>query len=215
MMVVEERRPLMTAREGETMANLMNEQRKHAADLVERARLYDQNAIAMIEEVRKAANMGSAKAVSALQCICEYIKKNPVSHESSQAAQECLGRLKFYQNPPHIHLKALQLLPVVGEPADIGTACVILSRGPMLDKQRVSEIAECIGTEEGLQTFNQAYKAAGKSEILGPMSRYLDQHGIGFLCAGHCIGTGRKLQLTQSEDVPLSILGPEIGWEHG
>jgi len=191
-----------------------SEQRKHAAEIVERARLFDQNMIATIEEIRDAANRGSPKAVAGFQAILEYIKAHPVAHETSQAAQECLGRLKFYQNPPHIHLKALRLLPLVGEPTDIGTACAILSRGPRLDKSRVSNIAGCIGSEEGLAVFNQAYQSAGKGEVLGPMSRYLDEKGLGFLCAGHCIGMGSKLQLTQHENVPLSILGPEIGWEH-
>lgn len=48
-----------------------------AAELVERSRQGDQNAMATINEVRRSAGQGSAKAAKAFHHIMEYIKKNP------------------------------------------------------------------------------------------------------------------------------------------
>lgn len=188
------------------------QQAKGAEELVKRSRLFDQNAIAMISVVRQNAMQGDKTAKSAFDAIMHFIKKNPVKLPPNPDAAYILGILKHPDNSAEVILSHLEQLPYVGDPDDVLGACVILGRGRPLNNAAIAAFLECFADDITKQVFCFGLQNAG-TEKVSP-SAVPDEY-IGLLCAGHCIGMGRKIQLAKMKNVPLSTVSALIGWELG
>jgi hypothetical protein len=196
----------------------MTTQAQGAKQLVQRARAGDQNAMAMIAQVGSNARAGNQTARSAFSLIKQYISENPVQMTNSMGAevQEALGVLKEPSNHDHIGeiWEILCKLPIIGDGPLIQTACVILGNGPQWTKGKIKAVDNSlVGAEQNL--FRFGYDNSMDPKRIRPIAQKLSKESVGPLCAGHCIGTARRIQLARMPQVPVSVLSPEIGWELG
>jgi hypothetical protein len=205
----------LLATEGIEIMATPTTQNEGAMQLVERARAGDQNAMGMLSEIGKNAQLGNSRAKSAYSLIVEYCRTHPVNNAIMGAeAQEALGVLKQPDNPIDQILNVLCSLPVIGDPLCIQAACVLLANGPQWNKARTKQADQLLaGAERNL--FRFGVENSSDSSKIQPVAKTIPQQGIGFLCAGHCIGTARRIQLARLPQVPVSVLSPEVGWELG
>jgi hypothetical protein len=192
-------------------------QRQGAAELVSRARNYDQNAMAMLKEMADNAARGDSVAKSALVEVQSYIANHPAegpeegSPPSSDVAY-CLGVLKDPRNAPAAILKALATLPAAGTEEDVSTACAILAVGPPITEELVTAVLEAAGPWR--PTVLYGFQCAGDKDRLAGMNREVTPRGgSGHLCAGHCLGMARRIQEAAAGNV--SAIGADIAWELG
>jgi hypothetical protein len=190
-------------------------QKAGAEDLVKRSRLYDQNAMAMIAVIRENMLRGDPTAKSAFGYIVEYIRTHPVKSSLGVEALEMLGRLKEPRNSCVVVLDALMQLPHVGTPDDVGAACAILAQGPTLTDDKLGQLISCIQSTPEKNLFHYGYRNSGDSSAMKTALNSLDATGVGILCAGHCIGMGRKIQMLRERAAPISILSGNVAWEFG
>jgi hypothetical protein len=102
-----------------------------ACALVERARVGDQNAMAMIQQIRANAMNGNQKSVTALNYITRYIHQNPVTKSSKK-----LGP---------------------GKQAQVSANCISLAEGPVLSDERIREIADSFASPEEKMQFIEGF----------------------------------------------------------
>jgi hypothetical protein len=193
--------------------SIESQQREGAKDLVERARLGDQNAMAILEEMGKNARNGNAKARSAYSIVMEYIRRNPVETVIGVEESNVLGVLKDPANPIDQLLSALTKIPALGSQNLINVACVILADTTPWNDQNCATADKCLnGAPQSLFRYGFTFSNRGASiqQVVDTMPE-----AVGFLCAGHCIGTARKIQMIRHRNAPLVILSPDIGWELG
>lgn len=187
------------------------DQKRGAAELVRRARFYDQNAMGIIDEVRVNAERGDPKAQSGLREIMGYIKAHPVEAPLSEGAARALGVVKDPRNLPGHVVDALGALPGHGCKDDVLAACVLLGVGPPITDDWLAEACAHVGAWH--DTFLFAVQNAGDDEALGSAMRDVGPASAPYLCAGHCIGMGRKIRAAL-EGQP-EALSEGIAWELG
>lgn len=190
-------------------------QAQGAKELVDRARAGDQNAMAMLQKVGENARAGDPKARAGHDQVLSYIQKNPVKSAYDPRASQALGILKEPSNPEGAILDVLVSLPDL---PDVGraiqAACVILSKGRPWNKPRV-QLVDSLLTPPAQEPFRYAFDHALEPQSLASAREQCDPELSGYLCAGHCIGLARKLQLLRLPQVPASSLCEGIAWELG
>jgi hypothetical protein len=201
-------------------------QKQGAAELVLRARNFDQNAMAMLKEVADNAAKGDPVAASALEHVKAYIAAHP-AEESGEIDAPHLGRteslpgsgsarslgiLKDPRNAPETLVKALAEIPRVGVREDVTTACSILAVGPTLTDEVLSALFEAAGPWKS--TVAYGFENAGDEARLAEANRSVTPHGgAGYLCAGHCLGMARRIQ--EAARGHVAAIGAEVAWEMG
>jgi hypothetical protein len=192
-------------------------QRQGAAELVQRARNYDQNAMAILKEMADNAARGDAVAQSALVQVKAYITAHPAEATSegsppSEDVAYCLGILKDPRNAPQNVLKALATLPAAGTEEDVSTACAILAVGPPITDELITALLEAAGPWR--PTVLYGFQCAGDKARLAEMNREVTPRGgAGHLCAGHCLGMARRIQEAAAGNV--AAIGADVAWELG
>jgi hypothetical protein len=191
-------------------------QEQGARELVERARAGDQNAMAILQMVGENARQGQPKARAAEGAIKRYIADNPAPLTNWAEGAEVIGILKNPENPDDGLFETLLTLPQYEDARLVSTACVVLSHHEPWTKGRIHALDSLMepGCDEQRQ-FRMGVEGAGEARVLGPAIRSLPPELQGFLCAGHCLGTARKLQLARRADVPLTALCRDLEWELG
>lgn len=188
-------------------------QRKGAAELVIRARHFDQNSMGILKEMAKNAERGDPVAMSGLAQVKAYIARHPAEDATlTEDAAYSLGVLKDPRNPPEAVLKALCTLPSVGCKEDVKTACAILAIGPAVTDEFVDSLCNAAGPWKS--TVMYGYNNAGDDGKLAVANQELSPHGgAPYLCAGHCVGVARRIQETAAGN-PGALGGP-VAWEVG
>jgi hypothetical protein len=189
-----------------------------AKALVERARLGDQNAQAMIFAVRLSAEKGSPRAQEAAKAIYEVLKNGSATPKqlTSEFAAEPLRELKAKVaqarkiaigeddgNAEEVDCDVLRLLCSLERMGGVDAmvvGAVILANGAELTDTRVKEISSALNEEsEALFAYGLAFPCAGTtSEICR---------------AGQCVGHARTLQMARKRDTPITPFSPTAGKE--
>lgn len=192
------------------------DQKQGAKELVERSRAGDQNAMAILQIVGENARAGDTKAAAGLSAVQKYIADHPPPLVEWPEAAQAIGILKHPDNADDVLFDVLLTLPDFEDPRVVHTACVVLSQGQEWTKRRIHAIDQCMepGSDEQRQ-FRFGVEHSADAKFIGPQLRRLPPELAGFLCAGHCIGTARKLQLVQRENVSPGILCKDVEWELG
>lgn len=203
------------------------DQAQGARDLVLRARMGDQNAMGMIQMVGQNARQGDKRAQAAFGLIQEFIRKHPPNGGAGgfaggprigAEAQRSLSAIKAashdLDNKFPVAMDAMYTLPRIGDENAIGIAIIILANGQPITAARLKAMDGLL-TEGDQGLFRYGHDFSRNEPKLAEMGCDLPASSVGFLCAGHCVGTARRIQLARLPQVPVSILGADIGWELG
>ena len=191
-----------------------NQQQDAAESLVRRARVGDQNAVAIIVKTGENARAGNSKAKSAYGYILDYIKNNPASSPMGAEDYQNLGILVAAgHNPPSAVIQTLCNLPNSGNSDIITNAVVALANACPWGKERIGVYDSIFaGDPNSHKVWQFGYTFSNSPEL---SKVKMDRSTAGILCAGHCIGTARKIQLARVPKIPVSVLGKQVGWELG
>lgn len=202
-----------------------------AIDLVRRARVGDQNAVAMLIMVKKSAGMGSKRAKEALKVITEYIKSHPVNGKCkvgfgcTPATQRVINRLhsQIGAEPQTYVLAIIDAIPQI---PDASHAAVSLANlGDLLrdkkgkswartqdDNPRIKGMLNKL-KPECRAAFLHGMQSCGKPlhKIIVPNDRGLQDA----MHLGRSVGIARKIQAVRLPEVPISAISPMAAWELG
>lgn len=198
-----------------TNSNIASAQREAAASLVQRARLFDQNAIGMIDSIRKNAAVGNERARSAFQAIADYIRQNPAQASMGEEVKTALGRIKHPGNSDAVILGSLGSLPALGEIDAVRIACVLLSRGAPLTRGRITRMHAIYPSQMAKDIFELGLDNCTHESEIAAVKSDLSESLEGVLCAGYCVGVARTLQLAGIGKIPISRLSRAVAWEFG
>lgn len=164
----------------------MNSVEQAAEDLVRRARVGDQNAMAMIASVAESAKGGNPKARNAYACIEAYIKSHPVGHDSS----------------------------IFGYETNALKETVALANGPMLTNDRIHGFAAKIEDDEKAKLYlfgvvNFRHPEALDAMIAAYPAAQRQIEG------GRNTAMARTIQAVRLPNSSLSAFSHMVGWEHG
>ncbi len=184
-----------------------------AKELVDRSRLGDQNAMALISAARKASKRGNAKAKEACAAIFRYVEANPVEAPPVAIGAESVARLSaIKEHGSVIALRDLLMLPLGGEDALLAGA-VVLANGPPLTKEQITAMGTGIPNEEECKLFYYAIQNCGKA--LNELARVLPKKARCIMYAGQCVGMAHNIQRVRDPGIPVSAFSPMAGWELG
>lgn len=189
------------------MSNIKRDEIRLAAEgLVDRSRAGDQNATAMIIEVRKNAANGNQRAKISLDFMKRYasLKKNANTSISGDTEPKLLnpsGALssEIQKDEPNHYLAAIKgIVPSLS----CVQAAVALSSGPQLIQSRIETIYNNLSDEEKKQ-FSHGFRTWSNTRIR--ISNEIEK-------IGKCIGLAQKIQMVRSGR-PIAVLSKRAGWE--
>lgn len=189
-----------------------------AAQLVERARLGDQNAMALMKQIGENAKRKQPRALKAYTELMRYIKSNPVTKNMSfgeemeeeseldSLAHGILGMFAGEGDYCEVVFSKVQDLAL----KNVNKAIVTLANGPSLlpDDTHFKSVRASMSPQDD-KAFMQGYKHGIKEMDDVPK----DMH-CAFLL-GHVLGTARRIQAVRLPRVPVSVLSPSVGMELG
>lgn len=186
-----------------------------AGALVERSRLNDQNAIAMICQIRDAAARGEGRAQQTAQAIRKYIQKHPTDNQmgfESQTDAMANDILASFGAEDYREVLITKVLPLAQE--DIKKAIVTVSHGPILFPTDGESLVRQIGNSLPEGDIREAFKlgateAATALNAMQGMSHDM-QHAV---LLGYVLGKARALQLVRVPEVPVKVQSELAGFE--
>ena len=194
---------------------LTPELKQEISKLVKRANHGDQNAMAMIEQVRKNAEGGVALAQEShqaiMQCVMGYEKKT--SLDIGDDVTQALTALRNPLIPPDELLTILCFLPHALDGILLHAACVILSKGPMWPDDKVAAVQSAVPVQA------QGEFGAGLISCIVPPQGVFGGAGlasgaeVSFGYAGHAIGHARRIKAVRESGLPPSQINANMGWE--
>lgn len=205
-----------------------------AIDLVQRARVGDQNAVAMLMMLKKSALAGGKLAKTSMALIDKYIKENPVPDWSgcigfgcSPATQLIINRLHSrIGEDPSEYVKAVHdELPRIDNAQH--AAVPLANLGNLLtDKRgklarthdsnpRIKGLMNKLPNPGAVQAFMYGLQTCNKPlSQLKPMGDYSeDKHAA--LHLGRSVGIARKIQAVRLPNVSIATISPMAAWELG
>lgn len=207
-------------------------QRSGAIGLVQRARVGDQNAVAMIIMVKRSAQAGSDRAKQTLRVIKEYIQKNPmpntcrVGFGCTPATQNVINRLHSRINgEPQTYVRAVsEEVPLI---EDAFSAAVTLANSGDLLHDRNGSVARSQdgnprirGLLKKMVPQCQAAFLYGMESCNKPLHK-LQPNGEfhadapSALHIGRSIGMARRIQAVRLPHVSIATISPMAAWELG
>jgi len=201
------------------MANDLATLKAASASLVERARLGDQNAMAMLTRVKEEAAKGTPRAKLAFRHLMEYIQKNPTRGHGYVPTRRRMGP-NFYD----LIRKASRQGDVSRFSADVATlamraedpnaAAVTLADGHPLTRERMQAIAKLLGDEKEQKLFYFC-ATCNNGARLRMLVQVLPPEGLQIAKAARIVGHARTIQGIRSGHMPLMKLSPAVAWELG
>jgi hypothetical protein len=189
---------------------------QHAAarSLVDRSRLGDQNAMAILDRMKLNAQAGDPTAIEASKAVLEYIKRNPFVEESSFGDEDDLAYLGILKG--HIEYQSMlpQILPPLIEAAEktgADAAVVILADGPFLDDAAICAIGSAL-TDSLREIFFVGAMQPNDSDA------YLEAHPTEtaetLLKTGAIVNQARLLQQVRLPNSPIAPFDADAHWEN-
>ena len=187
-----------------------------ARSLVERSRSGDQNAMAVIAQIRQRALFGRDKippserlvAMTSFKLIGDYLREHPVGEMGAEEAQPAPSpRVLSY-----VHPDVPEWLPIcVPEcmPKKKGFMAIVvrLANGRELTPEDLERAAQVMGPDNAGYVVAGACKQPAPPSI-GPAERTAFVIGV-------CLGTAMTLQAVREGRAPIKLLSPEAAWELG
>lgn len=197
-------------KEGPAFAGALPESLPEAASsLCQRARAGDQNAIAMICEIRDNANRGIERAKEMHKEIEVYLKANPVA--SSMNCDIMAGEaLTAFGAEEYEKVLLEKIVPLAQE--DLKKAIVTVANGPSLlsgYKDLVSAFVETLPENEREAFMTGAVQTKIALQAMREMPHEC-QHA---LILGYVLGKARQIQAVRLPKTPMRLLSDAVGEE--
>jgi hypothetical protein len=188
-------------------------------NLIERSRLRDQNAIAMLIQIRKNAALGVPRASAAFVACKEYLKTHPIEDtfegDDDVPLAEKPSQLKLLGAgliTPNLDQYAATIVALyLGDSfQDSENVATILANGPEITAEGVKKILDMIGPKKlfliGLKSDENtvAYEAS-KTEYDGKKALQL----------GYAVGLGKRLQMVRKPESVIARFSEDAAWELG
>lgn len=195
---------------------------KAAATLIERSRLGDQNAIAIVAAVGEQVRAGkpNPKAKLAYRYMMEFIKRNPPRERRYIDTIGCdcsFGELrdatrKGRHPKKYGRILVKFFLQQAPDPRNCMVAAHVLASGDLIDMSKVKRVMANI-PPDSRGAFSIGYKHRGKaSQFAGEMPK--DARKAFFI--GVLLGTAKLMQDTaHNPKARMTPMDPVVGWELG
>lgn len=177
----------------DTVMNNVSEKKMQLAvrDIVLRARVHDQNAIATIVENKIRAHQGIPQARKMRGLLERYVQNNPVNKPSigndAIVQRQLTTSLQTAITAPSTLHYATAVAALV--PSSKSNPIILLANGPELDDTRVNSIIMSLP-----ETERQGF----------PTSKL-----------GYCVAQARRIQSVREGHAPISSISRMAGWELG
>jgi hypothetical protein len=210
----------------------LQQMKQGAIGLVQRARVGDQNAVAMIMMVKRSAVQGSARAKQTLRVIKEYIKSHPmpnvckVGFGCTPATQNIINRLHSRIGAePHTYVSAVN--EEVPRIQDAFSAAVTLANTGDLLRDRNGKVARTQDANPRIRglmkKMNPQCQAAflyGMESCNKPLHKLeppseFHADAPSALHIGRSIGMARRIQAVRLPHVSIATISPMAAWELG
>ncbi len=207
--------------------------RAAAVELVDRSRNGDQNATAMILEIRRAALEGVPKAQIGYELLKKIVETNPArppvqfdfecqSGTCANPAEADIGEEAYdaleliATRGPIIAIHALIALPDMGGERGVTAGAVLLANGPRsITKRMVADIGAGIDETHYRRLFFYGVNYCGREAVQLARELQADEAAPSFLHAGRCVGLARSIQRVRLPGSVISHFNRLAGWELG
>jgi hypothetical protein len=184
-----------------------------ASALVERSRQGDQNAVAMICEIRDNAARGNERAKKTHEEIGDYIKKHPVHSEHGNDESDSLACdviASFEGDEPYEEVVVKKVTPLAEK--SVRKAIVTVANGPSLVKNYKDLIRSFCESLPEQEQKAFAYGALKTNLALHAMQEmpHECQHA---LILGYVLGKARQIQCVRLPECPISYQSIVAGEE--
>ena len=192
-----------------------------AKQLVDRARLGDQNAVAMIIRVRENAKKGSGKAKTALGLMLAYAKGGTKSASQfgsffSSALASLRDTIVRVKSPAQYAAQVAVHVPEIGVSiADSANAAQALSKGPPITADLLTTMQVGLATDQAKAAFQYGVKACGNPKALVAASKTADADTKKALQLGFVAGLGKKFQDIRKPNASIASFSQAAAWELG
>jgi hypothetical protein len=192
--------------------------RQTAEDLVVRARVGDQNAIAIIEMTRDNAARGMERAAIAYCMIKKSLERVPIlvagtlpiPKRRSPRVEYSFASAVFAGEPDEEYGKT-----IVAYAPNLGAlGIILLANGPSLTMTgRARQIAQTFKSSEEKNAFCLARRGAGCANMVERAQFPKDLQRA--MAVGDSFGLAQKLQTLRKPGARMSDWDPRLGWEFG
>lgn len=191
---------------------------KSVENLVERARLGDQNAVAIITQMRVNAKKGVELAKLSMAVMKDYIDRNPAGNPYRPArfggVFSAMGEMvqKCGKTPMGVVAAAVTITPIVTDSVTAQeTAASILADKP-LPNTTLKIAGEASGAGEA---FRMGYSLSGDQRRYQLLVDHAPEEKKFAVQMGYTLGVAKRIQAARDPDQPISKLSKVAGWENG
>lgn len=177
-----------------------------AEALVVRARVGDQNAMAMLGAIRQSAKAGSERARESFKLIRDYIKRHPIEKANAAFAgdnEQIVKLAREHLRAPDEMRKAASIL-VYAPSIHVDRATVLVANGADLTDGKLVKLAARTLPAESRDAFR-----AGMAKCLRRTSRDPEYR------AGQIVGRALRIQQVRQPSGKVALLSPKAAWELG
>jgi hypothetical protein len=187
-----------------------------ARSLVERSRAGDQNAMALIAQIRQRALFGRDKipqnerlvAMTSYKLIGDYLQNHPVGNIGVEGAEPPVSpRVLSFIHPDVPEWMPVALPECLPKKKGFMAVVVRLANGRELTPDDLGRASQVMGPE------NANHVVAGAMKQAAPPG--LDHIARTAFVIGVCLGTAMTLQAVREGRAPIRMLSPEAAWELG
>ena len=188
---------------------------KAAAELVERARLGDQIAIATLAKMGKNARKGNPRAQIAEKYAMAAIKSTPprqarVGGFFASALGTLRDKIRRVSNPREYAAHVAKTVPEVGSSVrDAMNAAQAISFGPPIGPAEVGALHAVFGAESEKKAF--WYGANAPTDAVVKASKKCDGKACRAMQVGYSVGLARRLQAARAGNI--AAFSPRAAWE--
>ena len=197
---------------------------KACRELVERAKLGDQNAEAILIQTRENAQKGNPLAVKSHRMMLAYAKHTeddrpglpPKMGGRFSSALATLRDAMTNVRHPIQYLKSIRTnVPQVGlSLRDSANSAQAVSKGPTINDTTIEGTAQTFKSEEAQKTFLAAVDASGNVAQLKSLSTSKDPEILQAIQTGYVMGLARRFQTVRAGG-PIAIYSKLAAWELG
>lgn len=183
-----------------------------AENLVERSRVGDQNAMAIMAGVRKRAYQGNPRARAAFRMLQAYIEANPVQGGAARfpGARRPFKLLEatLQKGPEEYALGVSALVPLLDDP--MKAACK-LSHGRPIDSAVLTQVLAMLPeTDEGKENAFKAGYFGKRTEV-----ESMTDLGRRVAAVGLALSWAKRLQEVRKPETPIRYFSKVCAWELG